>query len=111
MLKLENFVLEPAEIGLIYRFLQSQCQPISTRELGELVIRRRLEGHEKVRERRIYSPEQNYSVGEKIFFYFHDKQLRLAEVLRIEPCSYSEYGPYQRIIVSLEGSDKEKIYP
>jgi len=110
MLDLANFVLEPAEIEQIYKFIHNRSRPSSIRELGELIIRRRLEVHSEAKKRRIYSPEQKYAAGEKIFFYFHDNKYRLAEILRIEPGSHSEYGSYERIAVSVEGFEKEKAY-
>jgi hypothetical protein len=110
MLDFYNFVLEPSEINQIYQFIHEQARPILIKELGELIIRRRLELHSEANQRRIYSPEQKYVPGEQIFFCFHDNKYRLAEILRIEPCSFNEYGYYERIIVSVEGFEKEKTY-
>jgi len=110
MLDFDNFVLQPAEISLIFQFILDRARPVLIKELGELIIRRRLELHTEANQKRIYSPEQKYSPGEQIFFCFHDNKCRSAEILRIEPCSYSKYGSYERIVVSVEGFEKEKIY-
>jgi len=110
LINLDDFVLEPAEINRIYRFIGNQYRPVQIRELAELIIRNRLEGLAAARNRRIYSPEQKYSVGEKIFFYTHEGEIVLAEVMKIEASHLQQYGPYKKITVSIQGCEKEKEY-
>lgn len=112
MIDFDNFILEPAEANQIYTFILSKSQPVPLRELAELVIRRRLETLASANNRKIYSPEQKYSRGEKIFFYFHyDNKFIPAEIISIEsPHKHYQYGHYQKMTVSIQGFEKEKKY-
>ena len=111
MIDFEKFILEPVEINFILKLLNESVHPTSLKELAEEVIRRRLEGLAAAKNRRVYSPEQKYSVGEKIFFYMQDDEIKFAEIISIEHSNgHSLYGNYDRIIVSIEGQTYEKVY-
>jgi hypothetical protein len=107
----EKFVLEPAEIRQIEIFISKRIKPVHITEVAELIISNRLEKFAGIHQTRLYLPTEKYSVGDRILFCYPNNKFIVGEILDIEKGHHcTQFGRYDRIILSLQGFDEEKKY-
>ena len=79
-----QFTINQLDIDLIFEYLTKQQLPVSILELTETLIRNRIQRSPFLDNVRVYSPEQKYTINERIFFLGKDGSRKYARVTHID---------------------------
>jgi hypothetical protein len=108
---LRNFTVTAADVDDITNYLLEKETPMTTRELAVYVIDKRLKAEQAILEARyknakIYSPKNNYKVGERLMF--SRLEFATAQVVDIRDGNNPAYGDFKVIKVKFDDAKYNK---